>query len=402
MQPHDHGGDPPDRDAFAKMLIDAIGHDSQRGRVHYDPQTFTLKGEGGNLNEASLGNVYAEYCRSSPEARAKIFRNFVRSWFSPIKGIPDDFEDAAHDLLPSVRARAYVEVNQLRFRAQGAKGPDWPYATVGEHLALALVYDLPESILSIQQQHLDDWDVSFADALERAGANLLAMSGHVFDQPAPGVWRSPWRDNHDTARLILLPLILAHEVKGAPVAMVPNRDTFLLTGDEDAEGLAAFAALAEEAFAHPRATSGHTLRLVENAWEPWLPPPGHPAHLPLRRLALGSLAGDYSSQKKALEAWLESQQEDAYVADCACGEGQDGEVFTFSVWPEGVDVLLPEAERIFFFRPGEGEKGEVLGVAPFERVREVVGDLLVEQDHYPARYRAREFPPEEMLAELFG
>src|SRR5215204_4973203 len=37
----------------------------------------TLEGDKGDFNEASLANVYAEYCRSGPEARARIFRNFV-------------------------------------------------------------------------------------------------------------------------------------------------------------------------------------------------------------------------------------------------------------------------------------------------------------------------------------
>src|SRR5262249_9092765 len=184
------------------------------GPIHYDRENFTLKGEGGRVPEANLKNIYLEYCQSTPEVRAKIFSNFVRSWFTPLKGLPEEFEDARHDLLPAIRARASIELNLLKARADGGKAGEWPYAVVGEHLSLSLVYDLPEAMISIQQPHLDDWGVSFPEALQVAMENLAGMSGHRFEQPGPGVWQSPWRDNHDAARLALLPLLLAHQVKG--------------------------------------------------------------------------------------------------------------------------------------------------------------------------------------------
>lgn len=404
MQEFDHSAEPPDRDTFARLIIASIRKAGEKKQIRYDPEAFTLKADGSNISQASMGNVYGEYCRSSPEARARIVRNFVRSWFAPLKGIPDDFEDAQHDILPSIRARSFIEINLIKLRSQGIKDADWAYAPVGQHLALSLVYDLPESIMSIQKQHLDDWGVSFDDALQRAATNLMDISGHLFDQPAPGVWRSPWHDNHDSARLILLPLLLAHEVTGDHVAMVPNRDTLLLTGADDVEGLVALAALAEEAYDHPRAISGMAVRLVGDTLEPFLPPEDHPAYPAFRRLWVHTWAGDYDSQKKALEAKFEEEEEDVFVASCTVAEKKDGgELFTYSVWSEGVDTLLPMTGRVFFYRPGEDEeeKGKVLGMAEWNRVAEVVGDLLVEEDYYPPRFRAREFPSDEMLAELF-
>src|SRR5262249_51236884 len=163
--------------------------------------------------------------------------------------------------------------------------------------------------------------------------------------------------------------------------------------------LAAMAAIAEEEFDHPRSTSGHAFRLVENAWEPWLPPAGHPAHLALRRVELGGRARGYAHQKERVGGW---RGVPGGGGQPARGQNTEGESCTFAVWTETVDVLLPEAERVFFFRPDEGEGGEMAGFATWQRVREVVGDLLVPQDHYPMRYRAREFPPEEMLAELLS
>jgi hypothetical protein len=56
-------------------------------------------------------------------------------------------------------------------------------------------------------------------------------------------------------------LIRELEVKGDPVAMVPNRDTLLVTGWADEPGLARMAALAEDAAGHPRPVSGVSVRL---------------------------------------------------------------------------------------------------------------------------------------------
>ena len=54
--------------------------------------------------------------------------------------------------------------------------------------------------------------------------NQSEISQENFTCPAPGVWASPWRDNYDASRLVLLDLIRRHKVKGDYVAMVPNRD----------------------------------------------------------------------------------------------------------------------------------------------------------------------------------
>lgn len=47
----------------------------------------------------------------------------------------------------------------------------------------------------------------------------------------------------------------------------------------------------------------------------------------------------------------------------------------------------------------EGGSGAV-ALGSWERVREAVGDLLEPTEHYPARFRVREFPGEAVLAEI--
>jgi hypothetical protein len=183
--------------------------------------------------------------------------------------------------------------------------------------------------------------------------------------------------------------------------MIPNRDTLLLTGSDDKEGLRRLAMLAEKAWEHPRAISGLAVRLDGEEWVPYLPPPGHPAFRRLRKLLLNSQGADYNSQGKALEAWYEEQDEDVYVSPCSVATHQEtGDSFSYCVWTETVDASLPLAERVFFVRIGEDEKPRVVGAAPLARVEEHLGALLTRQDLYPPRYRVSDFPSEEQLAEL--
>lgn len=394
--------DVPDRDSFAALVIDQLHEAGETAEITYDAEAFRLSAQSDHSNIANLSNLYDEYLKADLAQRDRLVRNYVRSWFAPLKGLPEEFEDVHPDLLPSVRPRAYVELNLLRLRMQGVEHPAWPYLPLAGHLAVCLVYDLPESLMQIQQQHLDAWGVSFDDALEQATGNLIGISNHRFDAVAPGVWRSPWKDNLDASRLVLTDLLRAHEVEGDPVVLVPNRDTLLLTGSDDEAGLSHVVELATEAFEQSRPISGLAVRLVGESWEPFVPDNQHPAYEAFRLLTVRSLGGDYSDQKSLLEAMNEQAGEGVSVADYSAMRAREiGEVFSYCVWSEGVDALLPRTDVVVFFRLGEGKAGgKMLGSGSWKVVEEVVGDLLTPLGIYPERYRTRGFPTAEQLAAL--
>jgi hypothetical protein len=392
----------PDRDAFAAMIRGRLEQAGERAEICYDPERFRLSVEGEHANIANLGNLYEEYLQLGPEGRERLVRNYVRSWFAPRKALPADYEDVHPDLLPSVRPRAYIELNLLRMRLQGVKDAAWPYRPIGEHLAVCLVYDLPESLLQLQQRHLDDWGIDFDDALEHATVNLAQISAHHFEPVAPGVWRSPWQDNLDASRLALPGLIRAHDVQGDPVAFVPNRDTLLFTGSDDEQGLVKLAELAAEAFEHARAISGIAFRLVGDEWEPFLPDPEHPAYEPFRLLAVRSRGGDYSEQKELLTQLHAKEGEDLFVASfSAMRDKETGEVFSYCVWSDGVEALLPRTDCIVFYQ-GNGDEGRVLGSVAWDEAVEAFGDLMTPLEVYPERWRVSEFPSVERLDEVLG
>jgi hypothetical protein len=272
---------------------------------------------------------------------------------------------------------------------------------VGEHLALSLVYDLPTSMRTIGQEDLDNWQVTLFEALEAARDNLLQIGSQAILYCGQGVYVSATGDNYDASRMVLLDRVRQLEVRGRHIAMIPNRDTLIVTGADQIEGLAAMAAIAEQALKQPRPIGGLAFELDDDEWVPWLPPAGHPQFAAFKRLQLQTLGEDCNGQKSLLDALHQKQGQDLFVASySAIQNEQTGELFSFCMWAEGVESLLPETDLIFFFRPDDGKEGKLAARAAWQHVQDCVGDLLEPQGMYPERHRVREFPSQRQLDEL--
>jgi hypothetical protein len=393
----------PSKSRFVDLVTDALRQAGETGKLEYDRAGFALRCEGPEQRIFWLNNVYKEYCAASPEQRQALLRNFVRSWRTPDYSVPDNFEDVHPDLLPSVRSRGYFEMTVLQLRAEGHEADDSPYRPLADHLAVGLAYDLPGAILQIGRHNLDTWKVSFDDALKAACDNLRGMTKQPLLQHVPGVWMSPYGDNHDASRLVLTDWIRECEVRGDLVALVPNRDILMVTGSEDTAGLVASVAVAEKALDRPRFLSGTAVRLAGGEWVPYLPPPDHPASVAFRRLRTTDLGRDYASQGESLKLLNKKNNEDIFVADFSILRRKDSnEVTSYCVWSDRLDTLLPQTDVVFFVRiTGEGEKdGAIVANAPWDRVREVAVELMQPQGLYPERYRVKSFPSNDQLAAL--
>jgi hypothetical protein len=391
----------PTKDKFARLMLDAIRKAGEKDPVRYDPESFRLYREGEAKNEMNLANAYREYCAAPDEKKPVLFKNLVRTWFSHRREVPEDFEDVRQDLLPGVRNRAVYEIARLTVGSEEANF-NWPFRVLAESLGIGLVYDLPDSMMQVQQHTLDQWKTALEESLEVALENLRQISRDGLERAAEGVWVSAWRDNYDPSRMLLHDFIRQHEVAGDPVVMVPNRDTLLLAGSADENGLERLAALAEEAYEQPRSVSGMAFRLTGGGeWVPYLPGRGHPQYRRFKLLQVKTIGGDYAEQAEALKALHQKTGKDIFVASFSARQGKEtGEVRSYCVWSEGVVSFLPRTDDIFFFRPKDGE-GDIVATAPWDRARAVLGDLMKPVGLYPERYLVEEFPSDEQLA-AFG
>jgi hypothetical protein len=387
----------PSKAKFARLLEHAIRQAGETIAIRYDAEEFRFVTEADEKRLFNLTNIYREYCATPSAKRGQALRHYVRSWFANRKGIPAAFEDAVFDLLPSVRNRCQFEISALQAQFDGLPALDWPHRVLADHLTVSLVYALPEVLMQVQRQHLANWGRSFEEAEGSACDNLRKISDRQWQTPIPGLWISPWRDNHDASRLVLTDVIQALAVKGAHVAMVPNRDELFVTGSEDERGLAHLVALAENSLEHPRLITGFAFLLDNWTWRPWLPDAGHPLHDRFHLLQLQSFGRDYAAQKDVLDALHEKTEQNLWVASYSAVKSEaTGKMHSYCVWSRGVEALLPETEQVYFVIPTSKQEGEVVARATWDRVQWIVGDLIERQKGYPVRYRTKRFPsPEE-------
>ncbi len=394
---------PPSREKFARTVMAGIHRAGEQRRIVYDSNQFCLRPDGDEISVMNLNNLYAEFCATAKDLRPKLISNVVRNWFADRRSLPGAFEDIHPDLLPTVRSRAYFEFASLQMQGEGGRRLiDYPQQILGDYLSIGLVYDLPDSMRTIVAGDLEDWGVTFYEALEAACVNLRQKEDPVFLSPQEGVYFSATGDNYDASRMILLDMVRQFDVRGDVIAMTPNRDTLIITGENDAAGLKVMAARAQQASEEPRPISTVAFRLAGDEWTPWTPPVNHSAYPAFAMLRLQSIGQEYAEQKNLLEAQRDRGDNEPFIATFSAMQNTTtGEIRSYSVWTEGVDTFLPKTDLVHLVRLGQGgNDGKQLASCEWEQLIAVCGPLLAAEDIYPPRFRAREFPSAAQLKAL--
>jgi ribosomal protein S30 len=389
----------PDKDEFARMLMAEIRRAGVTQKLEYDPDEFKITvGEGETLHFLSIGNAYDEYQRAARATRGKILGRWAR--LSLPRQTPKSFADIRPNLLPRIRDRSQYDRITMQLKLQGMTPPAYAYRVIAEHLALGLVHDMPESVAEMPKDQFETWGVPLDEAFAIATENLDRMSQRPFEKIAAGIYLSPYRDNHDAGRLMLTSQIRRLSVRGSPVAMVPNRDTLIVTGADDPGGLGLMAKITEAALEEPRPISGIPVWLDEDTWRPFVPDEDHPMFVPFGRLRVMSLASDYSAQKQLLDALHGKSDEDLFVASFTVIEHtESGQLSSYCTWTRDVTTLLPHTDLVVLVDPDAPDE-PVLARVDWADVARVVGSRMEQVEMYPPRYRVNSFPTAEEIAEL--
>jgi len=396
------------RDAFATIATDFFRQGGEARPIHHDAGRHRLVlGEGqGPWSFVKLADAQKEYEGAPPGERERVLAR--RFWSSLRSELNASREALFARVLPRVRDLAWFSA--VRRQVELELGGDQaaieesllPHRELNEELAVHLVYELPTSVMELSSDRLRAWDITFDELYAKAVENLRARSKAPFEKPAPGVFVSPYHDSLDASRIVLTDAILALELKGQPVALAPTHDILLVTGDQDDDGLVAISGWGEEALLEPRAHCAVAMRLEDGAWKPWLPPREHPSWAKFRVLALQTMASAYTRQKEVLDALLEANGHDIFVAGLRAFRSQRGDIFTACAWTAGVEALLPQTDRIDFVRvpPGGDTDTAEIWSTTFEVARKVVGSLMEASGDVPERWRVRGFPSPEQLEQM--
>jgi hypothetical protein len=384
-----------DERKFASLVEDVIHREGEPVRIEYEADSFSLIGPGGMT--FPLIDLYRAYQAASPSRRRDLLQQVARAWLSATKPPPQVFDDARANLFPVVLRRSTHECDLLEL--QVADGPGDLSRVFATHLAVGVVFTKPDSIMQLTEKALSGWGLSLDDSLEVAYVNLRNHSRDGLAERNPGYWVGTWDDNLDSSRILLPEVIERCKVKGLHVAMCPRMDALIVTGSEDVEGLEMMASQAEWFARGHRFLSGHAVLVAGGRCTPFELPREHPLQRRFQSLAHLTMACDYSRQGDLLAASYAGKGEDPFIARVCFTEYSD--FATYSTWMAGVDALLPKAQAINFTRIASGSNSaEILAIADWDRVKEIVGDLMEPLGLYPERYRVRSFPTQEQLEEI--
>jgi Protein of unknown function (DUF1444) len=384
-------------EVFARKLMKELRKAGVTQALTYDKASERiLLGTGAKQRVINLTNFFREYLALPPSKRAAQMRFLVRMLQGMDQSVPSNFDEARNHLRPKLWVRWGLEAMRLQVEIDGGDASKFeiPEYAVGNHLVASLVYDRPDSMASVRSEQLQEWGVTYYHALEIARENL-EQTQWAYGKIGEGFYSFMSGDNYDACRLLLPSRIEKLTVKGDLVAMVPNRDTLLVTGSDDEEGLRAMLDLAAKALEQPRPMSSIPLRREDDQWVDWLPTPEHPLSAQFRDLASRFFLEEYSDQKQLLDRLHEKRGEDIFVASYVLKKTH-GTLVSYAVWGSGVKTLLPRSEWICFVR----RENDIPTIARWEDAELLVSRLLQSTEYYPERFLVDGFPTDDELEKL--
>lgn len=377
---------PSEQDSFANKVIEAITENGETRTLIYDREKFHISPEDDTSFFLNLANFYHEYYAASPDVQQVVIERILRSWNTTVYDVPETFDEATEDILPAVRPLTYFESLRHNMNHEPREVADlWPHVILGDHLAVALVYDMQESMLYITNDMLESWAITVYELFESARENLLDLAAEPFIAIEDGLFQANGRDSYDASRILLTDEIKQLEISGDIIAMAPNRETLFIADAAHPQALSMMIDRVYSSLNEPRAISELAFHLVDDEWRLWLPPRDHSLYEDFKSLQLKYFRTAYQEQKVTLESQILERGEPTSVADYSIAVNHETkEPFSYCVWTPG-DWLLPRCEQIVLSTDHFGER-DTLHVS-WEKVFRKFGARFSHVESYPERFR---------------
>lgn len=267
--------------------------------------------------------------------------------------IPESWRQAARHVLPVLRGPTSPNNAWLaaldRPDAVLARRPLVPF------LDVVVVLDLPELRLFVNQGHLDRWSAPVAAAHGAALDNLDPAAG-LKPWEVDGVWTVDARDGYASSRLALPGWLAAFrdQVRGDPVAVVPDAHTILVGGTEGGLPTEALVTEGWRRF-HAEGTPVSPIPLTagqDGVLRWWRPALDHPLVHRIHACQRYGVGHEYRRQQDGLETWLVHRGIADFLAPYNLVRHRSGRMVSFASWPDG-PTLLPLVDVVLLGLPGE-------------------------------------------------
>lgn len=386
----------PSREEFAKIVLTALKRSGLHD-LHFDASNNSIRVDSADKT-CFLDNAYSSYCSADTNLREATLQRYVSS-FVDMDETPESYEKARPGLMPVVRDPAYFGLTDLMLRSQGRDTAKLvcPTESIAEGLCVGVAYDTPHTIANANLAYFTKWKVGFSEALKLAVENLRERSSPSgLKEITSGLFMSEWDDSYDSARILLPDLLHRLRLDGDPVVFLPARNRLWVTGRYNVSTLEAVLTHGgEDHFNLGHSLSPNLYTHEGGSWRLFVPEDDS-LHKQWLTLKSRRDAMDYEQQKGYLDQLYKLQNLDVFVAKCVLYQRKDKSMFTQCVWSSGIDSLLPKADAIVF-NLGRGQTF----VVRWDKAAPVISCLLEgDTGLAPLRFRARNFPSNEQLAEL--
>jgi len=400
------GRKPAVTDPYERFVAQLLDECRRQGRkpLSYDHEArcFVFGDGKGRSSTVLVNNVFTDWVASDAPVRAAKLAGFVRGIGEAAAA---GSRTIAAELMPAVRRRA--EISNVLIENRMRRGWEIAATPLSGELAACVCRDAPDTMMPLSRSQLDGAKLSFEEAFVRAMARFRVRAPAPDFEPlegAEGVFLCRNLRDFQSSLVLMTPGqdFEFPALHGAPVALVPGRDSLFVTGSGNLPGLRVLLEFSGVAEHETHFLSSALWLWSDDAWRPYAFEAGTAEAVKQRRIALDRLASDYHAQKELLDHLHRTHNEDVPVADFTVyGNKHDpGSEFSVAVLPSDASgSLLPEAERIAFVEdiagPATGiatsQGGNMVHVA-WRDAMAVAGHLFEPvADLYPPRYRALGF-----------
>lgn len=379
------------RDEFAKLMIEALQHAGVHYPITYLPDDFRLTINGPySLEIVNLRDAYDEYCAAPVDQRNELLCKHASESEGP-EDPPDSWARARPYLLARVRSRASMDRRRLEDQTVGRTRKPVE-RLIADHLAMELVCCSPTGHTVLEEKDLQRWGVTQDLAMNVALDNLHERTRPAFTAVLPGLHVLEGKDSFDATCVLLPELMAGLQLKGDPVAILPNPGILMVTGAADDDGLETMAKMANDYDGGEHFISTIPIRWDGQAWHTYLLKPDHTHYGLFHECHLKTRLWEYSRQRKLLV----KIHPGAYLSFLMSSDEEHvSDIYLFCDWEIASPCILPRAEKILFMRKSNAHF--VPGMVDWCDFEAACGHLLTPLGVYPECYLALTAPTSGQL-----
>ena len=262
------------------------------------------------------------------------------------------YEAIKSKLHPRIRPASFFEVYEMSAweLADDSSSCDLFFAEYDSDLAIGAVLLDKNGSKAISMADIDDWNIDPNIIIEKSLDDFLdLLPNETFEEARQGLWISTLKNMNDSTLLYAKDLIKSLDIKGLPVAFIPNRDVLLITGSEDQENLSFLIEETSSFIQEHGAISGQPYILKGDSWHKFSLNNTHSCSFILKQLIYQNKKAFYSQFSEYAQPENITIQDFEFQVDDSTKT-----IFSYTIWKNNGISWFPKTDYIVI-APGDSD-----------------------------------------------